>query len=158
MNSLNLLQLAPGGHVGRFVIWTEAAFAQLDTIFGTYTEPSASKLHNSNPYRLPQLQMTNSDLSRLINSDEVQSVVNAPKVGTKPRGLKLNPLKNAKAMDVLNPAAAAAKKRFAEQQKKAEEAKAKLVEAKRKGTSKTSKKDKKKEAMKKSFYESMIAD
>lgn len=26
VNRLNLLQLAPGGHVGRFVIWTEGAF------------------------------------------------------------------------------------------------------------------------------------
>merc|ERR1712146_279086 len=84
---------------------------------GTMTKPSSTRKHNGVAYRLPQMQMKNSDLSRLINSDEVQSVVNAPKVGTKPRGLKLNPLKNAKAMDVLNPAAAA-KKRFAEQQKK----------------------------------------
>ena len=29
-----LLQLAPGGHVGRFIIWTKSAFSQLDTIFG----------------------------------------------------------------------------------------------------------------------------
>ena len=43
MASLNLLQLAPGGHVGRFVIWTEAAFSALDSIFGTATEPSAAK-------------------------------------------------------------------------------------------------------------------
>merc|ERR1719409_1552310 len=40
VTSLNLLQLAPGGHVGRFVIWTEAAFSALDSIFGTATEPS----------------------------------------------------------------------------------------------------------------------
>ena len=26
---LNLLDLAPGGHVGRFVIWTESAFKKL---------------------------------------------------------------------------------------------------------------------------------
>ena len=29
-----LLQLAPGGHLGRFIIWTKSAFEQLDTIFG----------------------------------------------------------------------------------------------------------------------------
>ena len=29
VDNLNLLKLAPGGHVGRFVIWTEAAFKKL---------------------------------------------------------------------------------------------------------------------------------
>merc|ERR1719409_1790077 len=81
VNCLNLLQLAPGGHAGRFVIWTDSAF-------GTYSEPSKTKLHHSNPYRLPQLQMTNADLSRLINSDEVQSKINAPKEGTAKAVLK----------------------------------------------------------------------
>lgn len=31
---LNLLQLAPGGHMGRFVIFTKSAFDSLDKIFG----------------------------------------------------------------------------------------------------------------------------
>ena len=59
VKSLNLLQLAPGGHVGRFVIWTEAAFAALDAIYGTADVSSTEKLHNKTPYRLPQLQMAN---------------------------------------------------------------------------------------------------
>jgi large subunit ribosomal protein L4e len=33
VDALNLLQLAPGGHVGRFVIWTESAIAKLDEIY-----------------------------------------------------------------------------------------------------------------------------
>merc|ERR1719440_275964 len=37
VDTLNLLQLAPGGHVGRFCIWTEAAFSKLDSVFGTYS-------------------------------------------------------------------------------------------------------------------------
>ena len=40
---LNLLQLAPGGHLGRFVIWTQGAFAALDGIFGTFDTPSLVK-------------------------------------------------------------------------------------------------------------------
>ena len=40
---LNLLQLAPGGHLGRFVIWTEAAFALLDEVFGTFDKASVYK-------------------------------------------------------------------------------------------------------------------
>jgi len=145
VNSLNLLQLAPGGHVGRFVIWTESAFAALDSIFGTPTEPSTAKLHNGNPYRLPALQMTNSDLSRLINSDEVQSKINPPKVGQAPKVLKCNPLKSAVTMAKLNPASVAAKKAAA-----AASAKGKIA-----------KKGKKTQDMfdlKKKFYTSMVAE
>jgi large subunit ribosomal protein L4e len=40
---LNLLQLAPGGHLGRFVIWTESAFAALDEVFGTTEKASIYK-------------------------------------------------------------------------------------------------------------------
>ena len=28
------VQLAPGGHLGRFIIWTKGAFSRLDEIFG----------------------------------------------------------------------------------------------------------------------------
>ena len=126
VSSLNLLQLAPGGHVGRFCVWTESAFAKLDEIFGTHDKPSSTKLHNGNPYRLPQPMMTNSDLSRLINSDEVQSKINAPKEGTAPKALKANPLKNKARMAELNPAAPSMKKRAAEEgaKKSAKKAKA----------------------------------
>jgi len=33
VDALNLLQLAPGGHVGRFIIWTEAAVSSLDGVY-----------------------------------------------------------------------------------------------------------------------------
>ncbi|KAI8852520.1 ribosomal protein L4 domain-containing protein [Chytridium lagenaria] len=71
VSALNLLQLAPGGHVGRFVIWTQAAFEKLDALFGSTTEPSQLK----KGYRLPQPLVSNPDLTRLINSDEIQAVV-----------------------------------------------------------------------------------
>jgi large subunit ribosomal protein L4e len=38
VNRLNLLQLAPGGHLGRFVIFTKDAFTALNNVFGTYRE------------------------------------------------------------------------------------------------------------------------
>jgi len=139
---LNLLQLAPGGHMGRFCVWTQGAFARLDSLYGTHSKPSTEKTRNKVPYRPPQLQMTNSDLSRLINSDEVQSKVNAPKEGTAPAVLKRNPLKVASVMEELNPAAPAAKKRAKEQQGKKSKA-AKTAEAK---------------AGKKAFYKSLMAE
>lgn len=43
VHRLNLLQLAPGGHIGRFCIWTASAFAELDQLYGTYEQPSSLK-------------------------------------------------------------------------------------------------------------------
>ncbi len=43
VDRLNLLQLAPGGHLGRFCIWSKAAFEKLDKVFGTATAESEVK-------------------------------------------------------------------------------------------------------------------
>ena len=40
VGNLNLLKLAPGGHVGRFCVWTEAAFKKLDGLYGTWRKAS----------------------------------------------------------------------------------------------------------------------
>merc|ERR1712080_790603 len=61
VDNLNLLKLAPGGHVGRFCIWTESAFTKLDSIFGTWKKPSATKTG----WNLPMPKMANTDLSKL---------------------------------------------------------------------------------------------
>merc|ERR1712140_63887 len=37
---LNLLKIAPGGHVGRFCIWTESAFKKLDGLYGSWKKGS----------------------------------------------------------------------------------------------------------------------
>jgi len=103
--SLNLLQLAPGGHLGRFVIWTSAAFSALDNIYGSTTEPSALK----KDFLLPSNVVSNADVTRLINSSEVQSVLKEPKgYATAKRGAvqKKNPLKNRQVLLRLNPYAA----------------------------------------------------
>jgi len=107
VDSLNLLQLAPGGHLGRFIIWTQGAFQKLDALFGTYTEKAALK----NGYTLPRHMMSNADVARVINSDEVQSVVRAPIKLTRRLPRKRNPLRTYAAMVKLNPFAAAVRKR-----------------------------------------------
>ena len=99
VDRLNLLQLAPGGHLGRFCIWTQAAFAKLDAIFGTYTDKSQVKVD----YLLPRAPMANADLARIINSEEVQAVVRPAVTETKRLPRKKNPLKNLAAMVRLNP-------------------------------------------------------
>lgn len=140
VDKLNLLKLAPGGHVGRFCIWTESgkfslavafskriwvtskivgcsymlqmtcivggakillvfailfflcgkhnvrnlqdvlksvfsAFRKLDSLYGTWTKDSKKK----KGYRLPMPKMTNTDLARILKSDEIQCVVRAPR-------------------------------------------------------------------------------
>ena len=40
VHRLNLLKLAPGGTLGRFVIWTQSAFRALNDVFGTYKRDS----------------------------------------------------------------------------------------------------------------------
>ena len=93
-------QLAPGGHLGRFCIWSQAAFDKLDSLFGTASKAATGK----KGYTLPRPMMTNADLARIINSDEIQSVVRPPKDGApRHRPLKKNPLKNLGAMLKLNP-------------------------------------------------------
>jgi len=103
VSRLNLLQLAPGGHLGRFVIFTASAFGQLDAIYGTQTVVSQQK----SGYMLPRPMLANADLTRLINSDEVQSVVRVKAERVRVSRQKKNPLKNLGALIKLNPYALA---------------------------------------------------
>lgn len=96
---LNLLKLAPGGHVGRFVIWTKSAFCHLDRLFGTYKEPSKTKKN----FSLPFPKMTNTDLVRLLQSDEIQKAIRAPIKKVVRRKRRNNPLRNHRIMHRLNP-------------------------------------------------------
>ena len=117
VSCLNLLQLAPGGHLGRFVIWTSGAFKALDTIYGTTTRASEHK----KDFRLPSNIVSQADLGRLINSTETQSALNAPK-GTKltrrAHVQKKNPLRNKQVMLRLNPYAKAFTGKDAKTEKK----------------------------------------
>lgn len=106
VDRLNLLKIAPGGHVGRFCIWTESAFKRLDAIYGTYKKASQEKTD----YNLPPSKMTIGDLSRLLKSDEIQKAIRAPKKERTHRVLKRNPLKNSHIMAQLNPYATAQRK------------------------------------------------
>ncbi|CAM9484585.1 unnamed protein product [Choristocarpus tenellus] len=129
VDRLNLLTLAPGGHMGRFVVWTQAAFDKLDSIYGTYTEKSAVK----KGFQLPRHQMTNADLSRIINSDEIQTVLRDPKPEAQVRQVakKVNPLANKAVMLELNPYAEAAQKAQAEYQATQKANRAKIIKERR---------------------------
>ncbi|XP_030542521.2 60S ribosomal protein L4 [Rhodamnia argentea] len=152
VDRLNLLKLAPGGHLGRFVIWTKSAFEKLDSIFGSFDKPSEKK----KGYLLPRSKMVNADLSRIINSDEVQSVVRPIKKDVKRAPLKKNPLKNLNTMLRLNPYAKTARRMalLAEEQR---------VKAKKEKLDKKRKPITKEEAAAiksagKAWYQTMISD
>jgi len=105
--SLNLLLLAPGGHLGRFIIWTKAAFEQLNSIFGSADKPSEVK----HGYFLPRPVLTNPDVRRIVQSDAIQALRNA-KPARFVKVKRVNFLKNKKAMDKINPYSAHARKYF----------------------------------------------
>jgi large subunit ribosomal protein L4e len=96
---LNLLQLAPGGHLGRFCIWTKDAFKSLNNVFGTTKRTSLSK----KGYHLQRPLLNCADLARIINSDQVQSVLRAPKTANPLHTKKVNPLTNKHMMKKINP-------------------------------------------------------
>merc|ERR1712117_490718 len=106
VDKLNLLKLAPGGHVGRFCIWTEAAFKKLDGLYGTWRKASTEKAG----WNLPQPKMAVSDLSKLLKSEEIRAVLRAPNKSVRRAVVKTNPLKNIRTMIQLNPHAAVAKR------------------------------------------------
>jgi large subunit ribosomal protein L4e len=111
---LNLLQLCPGGHLGRFVIWTKDAFEKLNSIFGNRTNPGVEK----KGYILERPMLTNANIARIINSDDIQSVVKRiEKNKVLHDKQKKNPLTNKVKMHFLNPY----KKELREEYKKKQE-------------------------------------
>jgi len=65
VDRLNLLQLAPGGHVGRLCVWTESAFKAMTTFL--------------DGKKTLKTLMKNPDLNALINNDAIQDVLNDKK-------------------------------------------------------------------------------
>jgi large subunit ribosomal protein L4e len=129
VNRLNLLQLAPGGHVGRFIIWTRDAFEKLNSLYGTYRHASTEKTDFSLPF--PTIQ--NADFARIANAHEIQSVLRPKNTKVYLRKNRKNPLRNMNQLVKLNPFAAAAKRNAIKQEHAKRNARQALVEAKRKG-------------------------
>lgn len=107
VNKLNLLKLAPGGHVGRLCVWTEDAFSKLDDIYGTWKKKSTCK----KDYNLPTPIMLNTDLARLLKSEEIRRVLKPAKKVVHRHVRRLNPLTNKRQMVKLNPYAEVTKRR-----------------------------------------------
>ena len=151
VDNLSLLDLAPGGHLGRFCIWTKGAFEKLDSLFGTYEEGAKYK----KGFTLPRTFMTNADLARIINSDEIQSVIRPAVKSVAVLPKKTNPLRNKAAMIALNPYHATVQKRATDKAALSKEAKAKALSAKRAELKTRSKEFK---ARRKAFYASAVKE
>jgi len=107
VEALNVLKIAPGGHVGRFLIFTEDAAKALDDIYGNFQTGTSAKKN----WSIPSAVIQNSDLQSMLQSEEVQAVIRAPKkTDTIKRTTKKNPLNNIRAMLKLNPNAATQKR------------------------------------------------
>ncbi|GBN86291.1 60S ribosomal protein L4, partial [Araneus ventricosus] len=118
VDKLNLLRLAPGGHVGRFVIWTEGAFQRLDALYGTWERKSARKKN----YNLPMHKMTSTDLARMLKDPRIRKVMRPAVTKVQRHILKKNPLKNIRVMMKLNPyAAVLRRKQYLHDEKKKKE-------------------------------------
>jgi len=142
IDSLNLLKLAPGGHIGRFVVWTSDAFEKLDKLYGTHETKSELKSN----YHMPRPIVANADIDRIINSDEIQKVVREMKTNTRvPR--KKNALRNFGVMVKLNPYALAARRAEIKAHRQRAERKAKVQKRRETNT----------KAERRAFYEKMVA-
>lgn len=69
VDSLDILQLAPGGHLGRLVMWTEGAFERLRDLFGDDGREAVKK-----GYRLPESRLSCPDYRVLLNTEEVRAL------------------------------------------------------------------------------------
>lgn len=135
VDRLNLLKLAPGASLGRFIIWTKSAFQKLDVIYGRVVESGITKKN----YVLPKPLCLNADIFRIINSDKVQSVLRPKRKGCKKRTQHKNPLKNYAVRCRLNPAYKLLRMTLLKKQELAEKEKKKNRSEKRLKTKKLNK-------------------
>lgn len=108
VSALNLLLLAPGGHLGRFVIWSQGAFEKLDALFGGFKREAQLK----NGYTLPSPLVAIPNINSIINSESIQAALKPAGPHRQPKASRRhNPLRNKEVMARLNPHAAVAAKK-----------------------------------------------
>merc|ERR550514_1957284 len=136
VSRLNVLQLAPGGHLGRFCVFTEDAFKALNNTFGTNKAECIAK----SGYHINRHVMNCADLSRIINSDQVQAKLRAQRSSSRAHDkTKKNPLKNKAMMLRLNPFARKQAELIAKREADRHKARAAALKAKRGKAGKASK-------------------
>jgi len=70
---ISLIKVAPGGHLGRFLIWTRSALETINLTWGLTKYPQKIG------HVLPHTIVKNPDLYRIIHANEIQTLIKAPK-------------------------------------------------------------------------------
>ncbi|KAH8111640.1 60S ribosomal protein L4/L1/L2 [Phellopilus nigrolimitatus] len=98
---LNILQLAPGGHIRCFVIWTRERVCSPRRGLGTFGTVAVQK----KDYFFSTAKIANPDITCLINSSEIQAIVRpeGAKIHKRPWTQHKNPLTNKLVLFRLNP-------------------------------------------------------
>lgn len=100
VNRLNIRNLAPGGQLGRLLVFTEGALAELKQQFGSLRGSGTVRKN----YLLRREVLSNPDIGQIINSDEVQKALRDKKKNKVLHSRqKKNPFRNKNMMDFLNP-------------------------------------------------------
>ena len=82
------------------MIWTQSAFESLNQHFGSFRQSAALK----SGYKIQREVLSNSDVARLINSDEIQRVVRPARKNVRAHlTQRKNPLRNVAQYRRLNP-------------------------------------------------------
>merc|ERR1712043_127707 len=105
---------------GRFCVWSQSAIEELEKIYGESGK------------RIPEACMDNADLARIINSDEIQSVLNPAKRRPYQYARKKNALRNIHALQRINPYAAEKKRKARAEIESMAERKDEIAAAKKK--------------------------
>lgn len=71
VNRLNIRVLAPGGHLGRFCIWTQGAIQALNAQFGGFRGEASGRRN----FHLENAVITHPDVAQIINSNEIQTAI-----------------------------------------------------------------------------------
>jgi len=128
VSRLNIIQLAPGGHLGRLVVFTKCGFNGLNAQFGSHFRNSVAKVG----YTMNRPMMTCADLPRIINSDQVQSKLRETRTSVRIHDkTKKNPLTNKAIMNRLNPFAKQQATLLAKREQERHAARAAAIKAKR---------------------------
>jgi len=136
VNRLNVLQLAPGGHLGRFLIFTKDGFKGLNNVFGSYKAESTEK----KGYNLNRHVMDCADLARIINSDAVQTKLKDIRQSIRVHDkTKKNPLKNSAIMNRINPFDKQRRSILAKREEERKKARVQRIKDKRKAAGKKGK-------------------
>jgi len=100
VSALNVLKLAPGGHLGRLIVWSESAFKALDAIYGTDHAACPRK----SKFRIPRPIMQNGSVTDLINRGDIQTKLRAKRTHLRTRAVSnANPLTSRAALKRLCP-------------------------------------------------------